>query len=123
MDENLKDQDILLVREKGSSELKVANMDKDGKVKQAKSHRSFSAFTPLHSPFFSMSSRRPVLEYPSFPVQQNRAIKRSALSIPCGLPVHNLIPHIFFDVDLGFLPVRLLILPKDQTDLFSIYLN
>jgi hypothetical protein len=36
MNENLKDQDILLVREKGSNELSVAKMDKDGKVKQAK---------------------------------------------------------------------------------------
>jgi hypothetical protein len=36
MSEKLKDQDILLVREKGSDELKVAGMDKDGKVKQAK---------------------------------------------------------------------------------------
>jgi hypothetical protein len=36
MNENLKGQDVLLVREKGSNELKVANMGKDGKVKQAK---------------------------------------------------------------------------------------
>jgi hypothetical protein len=36
MNENLKGQDVLLVREKGSDELKVANMDRDGKVKQAK---------------------------------------------------------------------------------------
>jgi hypothetical protein len=36
MNENLEDQDILLVREKGSNELKIANMDKDSKVKQAK---------------------------------------------------------------------------------------
>jgi hypothetical protein len=36
MNENLKDQDVLLVREKGSNELNVAKMDKDGKVKQAK---------------------------------------------------------------------------------------
>jgi hypothetical protein len=36
MNENLKDRDILLVREKDSNELKVANTDKDGKVKQAK---------------------------------------------------------------------------------------
>jgi hypothetical protein len=36
MDKNLKDRDILLVREKGSNELHVANMDKDGKVKSAK---------------------------------------------------------------------------------------
>ncbi|KAA6300200.1 MAG: hypothetical protein EZS26_003663 [Candidatus Ordinivivax streblomastigis] len=36
MDKNLKDQDVLLVREKGSNELQVANMDKDGKVKSAK---------------------------------------------------------------------------------------
>ncbi|MDR2680310.1 MAG: DUF3945 domain-containing protein, partial [Tannerella sp.] len=35
MNENLKSQDILLVREKGGSELKVANVDRDGKVKQA----------------------------------------------------------------------------------------
>jgi hypothetical protein len=36
MDENLKDRDILLVREKGSNELNVAKMDRDSKVKQAK---------------------------------------------------------------------------------------
>jgi hypothetical protein len=36
MDEKLKDQDVLLVREKDGSELKVAGMDKDGKVKQGK---------------------------------------------------------------------------------------
>jgi hypothetical protein len=36
MNENLKGRDILLVREKGSNELNVAKMDKDGKVKQAK---------------------------------------------------------------------------------------
>jgi hypothetical protein len=36
MNENLKDGDILPVREKGSNELKVANMNKDGKVKQVK---------------------------------------------------------------------------------------
>jgi hypothetical protein len=36
MNENLKDQDVLLVREKGSNELNVVKMDKDGKVKQAK---------------------------------------------------------------------------------------
>ncbi|KAA6309252.1 hypothetical protein EZS27_039216, partial [termite gut metagenome] len=36
MDEKLKDQDVLLVREKGSNELQVANMDKEGKVKSAK---------------------------------------------------------------------------------------
>jgi hypothetical protein len=36
MDKNLKDQDVLLVREKGSNELNVAKLDKDGKVKQAK---------------------------------------------------------------------------------------
>jgi hypothetical protein len=36
MTENLKDQDVLLVREKGSNELNVAKMDKDDKVKQAK---------------------------------------------------------------------------------------
>ncbi|MDR1666736.1 MAG: DUF3945 domain-containing protein [Bacteroidales bacterium] len=36
MDVNLKDQDILLVREKGSNEVKVAGTDKDGKVKQTK---------------------------------------------------------------------------------------
>jgi hypothetical protein len=34
MNENLKDRDILLVREKGRDELNVAKMDKDGKVKQ-----------------------------------------------------------------------------------------
>ncbi|MDR1653913.1 MAG: hypothetical protein LBS01_09790, partial [Prevotellaceae bacterium] len=36
MNEKLKDRDILLVREKGGDELKVAGMDKDGKVKQTK---------------------------------------------------------------------------------------
>jgi hypothetical protein len=36
MNEHLKDQDVLLVREKGSNELSVAKMDKDGKVKQVK---------------------------------------------------------------------------------------
>jgi hypothetical protein len=36
MNENLKGQDVLLVREKGSNELSVAKMDKDGKVKQVK---------------------------------------------------------------------------------------
>ena len=36
MNENLKDQDILLVKEKGSAELKVARTDKDGKVKTEK---------------------------------------------------------------------------------------
>jgi hypothetical protein len=36
MNENLKSRDILPVREKGSSELKVVNVDRDGKVKQAK---------------------------------------------------------------------------------------
>jgi hypothetical protein len=36
MNENLKDQDFLLVREKDSDELKVAKIDKDGKMKQAK---------------------------------------------------------------------------------------
>jgi hypothetical protein len=36
MDKNLKDQDILLVKEKGSNELNVATMDKDGKVKSVK---------------------------------------------------------------------------------------
>jgi hypothetical protein len=36
MNEKLKDQDILLVKEKGSNELSVAKMGKDGKVKQAK---------------------------------------------------------------------------------------
>jgi hypothetical protein len=36
MNENLKDHDILLVKEKGSNELKVANTDKDGKLKQSK---------------------------------------------------------------------------------------
>ncbi|MDR0698033.1 MAG: DUF4099 domain-containing protein, partial [Tannerella sp.] len=36
MDDHLKDRDILLVREKGGDELKVAGMDKDGKVKQDK---------------------------------------------------------------------------------------
>jgi hypothetical protein len=30
MNESLKDHDILLVREKGSNKLKVANTDKDG---------------------------------------------------------------------------------------------
>jgi hypothetical protein len=37
MNENLKGRDILPVREKGSSELKIANVDRDGKVKQASS--------------------------------------------------------------------------------------
>jgi hypothetical protein len=36
MNENLKDQDVLLVKEKGSNELHVANADKDGKLKSAK---------------------------------------------------------------------------------------
>ena len=36
MDVNLKDQDFLLVKEKGSNELHVANVDKNGKVKSAK---------------------------------------------------------------------------------------
>jgi hypothetical protein len=36
MNEKLKDQDVLLVREKGSNELHTANMGKDGKVKTAK---------------------------------------------------------------------------------------
>jgi hypothetical protein len=36
MNENLKGQDVLLVREKGSSELNVAKMGGDGKVKQVK---------------------------------------------------------------------------------------
>jgi hypothetical protein len=36
MNESLKDQDILLVREKSSNELNIAKMDKDGKVKQTK---------------------------------------------------------------------------------------
>jgi hypothetical protein len=36
MDEKLKDRDVLLVREKGSNDLKVAEVDKDGKVKQSK---------------------------------------------------------------------------------------
>jgi hypothetical protein len=36
MDEKLKDQDVLLVREKGSNELNVAKMGGDGKVKQVK---------------------------------------------------------------------------------------
>ena len=36
MDKKLKDQDILLVKEEGSNELKVASSDKDGKVKTAK---------------------------------------------------------------------------------------
>jgi hypothetical protein len=36
MDKNLKDQDFLLVKEKGSNELHVANVDKDGKVKSSK---------------------------------------------------------------------------------------
>ena len=34
MNEKLKDQDVLLVREKDSNELKIANTDKDGKVTQ-----------------------------------------------------------------------------------------
>jgi hypothetical protein len=36
MNENLKDQDILLVKEKDGNELKAAKMDKAGKIKQAK---------------------------------------------------------------------------------------
>jgi hypothetical protein len=36
MDENLKGQDVLLVREKGGNELYAANMGKDGKVKTTK---------------------------------------------------------------------------------------
>jgi hypothetical protein len=36
MNEKLKDRDVLLVREKGSDELKVAGMDRGGKVKQVK---------------------------------------------------------------------------------------
>jgi hypothetical protein len=36
MDKNLKDQDVLLVREKGSNELNVANVNRDGKVKTSK---------------------------------------------------------------------------------------
>jgi hypothetical protein len=36
MNENLKDQDILLVREKGSNELNVAKMDRYGKLKSVK---------------------------------------------------------------------------------------
>jgi preprotein translocase subunit Sss1 len=36
MNENLKDQDVLLVKEKGSNELRIANMGKDGKMKTAK---------------------------------------------------------------------------------------
>ena len=36
MKEDLKDRDILLVKEKGGNELKAAKMDKEGKIKQAK---------------------------------------------------------------------------------------
>jgi hypothetical protein len=36
MSENLKNQDVLLVREKGSNELRVASADKDGKAKAVK---------------------------------------------------------------------------------------
>jgi len=36
MDENLKDQDILLVKEKSNDKLLMANMDKEGKVKSAR---------------------------------------------------------------------------------------
>jgi hypothetical protein len=36
MNENLKDQDVLLVKEKGSNELHIANADKNGKLKSAK---------------------------------------------------------------------------------------
>jgi hypothetical protein len=36
MDNNLKDRDVLLVRERGSNELHAANMDRGGKVKTAK---------------------------------------------------------------------------------------
>ncbi|GHT70419.1 hypothetical protein FACS1894155_02830 [Bacteroidia bacterium] len=36
MDKKLKDQDVLLVKEKGSSELHAVNTDKNGKVKSSK---------------------------------------------------------------------------------------
>jgi len=36
MNEKLKDQDVLLVKEKGKDELKAVKMDKDGKLKRAK---------------------------------------------------------------------------------------
>ncbi|GHT39141.1 hypothetical protein FACS189437_01680 [Bacteroidia bacterium] len=36
MDEKLKDQDVLLVKEKGGSELHAVNLDKNGKVKSSK---------------------------------------------------------------------------------------
>jgi hypothetical protein len=36
MDKNLTDRDVLLVREKGSNELNVAKVDKDGKLKSTK---------------------------------------------------------------------------------------
>jgi hypothetical protein len=36
MSEKLKDQDVLLVKEKGDSELHAVNLDKDGKVKSSK---------------------------------------------------------------------------------------
>ena len=44
MNEKLKDRDILLVREKGSNELSVAKMDKDGTVKPF-----FSVFRFVHA--------------------------------------------------------------------------
>jgi hypothetical protein len=47
MDVNVKDQDVLLVREKGSNELQVANMDKDGKVKSAKPDGENSDFLKI----------------------------------------------------------------------------
>jgi hypothetical protein len=40
MDVNLKDQNFLLVKEKGSNELHVANVDKNGKVKSTKLNES-----------------------------------------------------------------------------------
>ena len=40
MNDQLKDQDVLLVKEKGSNELKTANMEKDGKVKITKPDNS-----------------------------------------------------------------------------------
>jgi hypothetical protein len=36
MDEKLKDQDVLLVKEKDGNELHAGNLDKNGKVKSSK---------------------------------------------------------------------------------------
>jgi len=47
MNKNLKDRDILLVKEKGSNELKVANMDKGSAMKQAKSNSTNPDFLKI----------------------------------------------------------------------------